>query len=268
MADRESRGASGILIRDLNADFDPRLLSAFYSDVLEPSFAPAELVTLRSLEDALTSPGEDETLVVVAVSDVEAVVGGMVGEWYPDSQVLLLAYLAVRAEVRGRGIGTILLGHADAHWYAEREPAVALAEVAHPDFFPVSQHGDPAARLRLYERAGALALDMPYFQPEINPGAGRVYDMMLIAFSWRPVVQTITRTGPGIDGNVVATFLDEYFTVCEGAEVVATDAEYRALRAHTERPDGVRLLPLTRYQEIPVLDRTGRAVLGNRSPVS
>jgi GNAT superfamily N-acetyltransferase len=219
------------------------------------------------MEKALRSTG-DATLVVVALGAGDEVVGGMVGEWYPKSEVLLLAYLAVRPDIRGRGVGTLLLNHATEHWYAKRDPALSLAEVEHPGFHEVSGHGDPEARLRLYERVGALVLDMPYFQPQIRPGAGRVYDMMLIALGWRSSVYRTSADGDTIHGRVVRAFLDEYFEVCEGPGLLETDAEYGLLRSFTERPEGIRLLPLHRYRDVPVLDRAGLQPKAIRSTAS
>jgi len=235
---------------DLGTDFDDRLLSRFYSDVMEESFAPAELVSLDSLRAGINAGGDAAVLTVLALGPGQEVLGGMVGERYPGSGVLLLAYIAVRPEGRGRGVGTRLLAHADESWYSKLRPNLALGEVEHPDFHPASSFGDPAARLRLYERVGAKLLGVPYFQPEVRQGAGRVYDMLLLAFHVEPSVRNVGAEGATVDGTVVRDFLDEYFALCEDPAVVTDDREYLRLRSQVD-PAGVPLLPLRRYRDVP-----------------
>jgi GNAT superfamily N-acetyltransferase len=255
---QQQADTSGVRIWDLRANFDDALLSRFYSEVMEDSFAPAELVSIDELRTGVAPGSGGGTLMVLALGAEGEVLGGMVGERYPRSDVLLLAYIAVRPEARGRGIGTLLLAHADEHWYRKLRPRLALAEVEHPAFHPKTDRGDPVARLRLYERIGAGVLGIPYFQPEVREGAGRVYDMLLLVFHFNASVSRAEKDGTRIDGKVVAGFLDEYFTLAEGPEVLADDPEYRSLRAQADRPEGVSLLPLARYREVPALDVPGR----------
>jgi GNAT superfamily N-acetyltransferase len=249
---------SRVRIWDLRANFEDALLSRFYWEVMEPSFGAPELVSIDELRAGVAPESDDGTLMVLALGAEGEVLGGMVGERYPRSDVLLLAYIAVRPEARGRGIGTLLLAHADEHWHRTLRPRLALAEVEHPAFHPKTDRGDPVARLRLYERVGARVLGMPYFQPEVREGAGRVYDMLLLALHVDASITRIEEDETRIDGKVVAGFLDEYFTLAEGSEVLADDPEYQSLRAQADRPEGVLLLPLARYREVPALDVPGR----------
>jgi hypothetical protein len=68
-------------------------------------------------------------------------------------------------------------------------------------------HGNPAARLRFYVNRGSRILDIPYFQPALEPGKERVSGLLLIALHVDPEF-----AGPGgadtIDAAVVRTYLE------------------------------------------------------------
>lgn len=246
-----------VRVRELGADDGP-LLRRFYSEVLERCFGPAELVSADALAAGVARGDVGRTLVMVAFGPGGEILGGIVGERYLGGKVFLLAYLGVRPDVRGKGVGTLLLAQADAHWYRTLRPQLTLGEVEHPMFHPSTDFGDPVARLRLYERTGSKVLRMPYFQPEVRKDGGRVYDMLLLALYADPSVCCLEDEGPRLAASLVGDFLDDYFGSSEGPDVVAGDPEYRLLRAWADRPDGIALLPLSRYQEIPRLDLPGR----------
>jgi GNAT superfamily N-acetyltransferase len=256
MTAEQPRPGSDIRLVDVGPGFDRAVLARFYMEVMEPSLPPAELMPLAALEQALAGQHGQTTKAVLALDASGRAVGGVIGEWYPASEVLLLAYLAAHPDLRGRGIGTRLLQEAVPRWYEEFKPHLSVGEVEDPRFFATTATEDPAARLRLYERLGGSLLDMSYFQPQITPGAGRVYGMLLLAFQIDPAIVTRTGTGSVIDGRVIAAFLEEYFIACEGPEVV-DDPEYRRLRAQADRPGGLPLLAVSRFADVPPLDVPG-----------
>ena len=220
------------------------LLDRLYREVLEPSFAPAELEELDDMREALAEPARS---VVVALAGGE-VVGGAVGDWDPESRVALLSYLAVKPGLRGRGIGGRLMRHVAAWW--ERPDALAgLAEVDDPRHHSPGEYGDPVARLRFYERVGAEVLDLPYTQPEVRAGEGRVAGMLLLAFTVAP---DALAPGPAraLRPDVLATFLRGYYEDAEGAGVLVSDEEVVRLFGHLAAVDGIALLPLDRVDEV------------------
>ncbi|WP_250279994.1 GNAT family N-acetyltransferase [Frankia sp. Cppng1_Ct_nod] len=216
-------------------------LACFYSEILTAAFSPEELVTWDELrEAAANNPGPG-----VLVLDGETVVGGMLGEIYPRSGVLLLSYIAVRPDTRGRGIGRVLLTEVIPQWRAAVLPSIVLAEIEDPRFHEPSSYGDPGARLRLYQRTGAALLPMPFFQPSLRPGLSRVFDMLLIC---------LDESGPTVPTPAVTAFLEEYFELCEGSAAVSADADFLALRrgaCEAEADGRLPLWPLDRVPEIP-----------------
>nr|MDT0659216.1 GNAT family N-acetyltransferase [Micromonospora sp. DSM 115978] len=220
-----------------------------YREVLVPAFPPAELVTLDEFRAGLREGAMEGAAVI---GDDGRILGAAVGEWSPSCRVLLLGYLAVAADARDGGIGSTLHLRQLDRWRAKYDPCLMLAEVERPDAHHASEaYGDPTARLRFYGRHGARALDVPYFQPALGGGRSRVPGMLLLALHVAPEL-----AGPGgpetVAAEPVRTFLTEYLILAEGR--VGDDAATVAMLRSLDHPDGVRLLPVDRFAEIPAGD--------------
>ena len=127
-------------VRESGSRYVPEL----YHKVMVPSFAPDELETEEELVRGLRS---GRSRVLVAVGTDGDVLGGAVGEYFPLSQVMLLAYLAVLPGGRGGGVGSTVLQAARDAWTAELSPRLIVLEVEDPrDFTGSEAFGDPVAR--------------------------------------------------------------------------------------------------------------------------
>lgn len=206
---------------------DPADLRALHSQVLAPSFPPAELIDVDDLLAGCAS-GEMYALGVVRSGRV---VAGAVGSGSAPGGVVLLVYLAIAPGERGGGIGGTLLDGAVARWVAQHSPAYVLAEVEHPDHHAASpEHGDPAARLRFYARHGARVLSVPYFQPGMGPDGPRVPALLLVTLH---VDDSVRSGSPGPDGRErvsappLRDFLEANLRGSEGS--LRDDAATRAL---------------------------------------
>ena len=208
-------------------------LETLYSEVLTPSFPADELHTLEILRRALD---DGSGPIVIAEDEDGKMLGCAIGEWEPEPRVVLLAYLAVRPGLRGGGIGGPLLEAAITGWRERFGPCLILAEVEDPDYFEGSEaHGNPKARWRFYQRRGARALDIPYFQAALRPGLSRVPHLMLVVLDTDPKFHG---TAPDtVDAATVRTYLEIYQRDCEGA--VGTDPQAMALWQALDRPEGV-----------------------------
>ncbi len=208
-------------------------LAEVHEQVLRPSFPDDELVDLPRLEAML----ESGTLHVVVARDDEGVRGTAIAEWSPETGILLLAYLAIAPGRRGGGVGSLLLDHAIDTWRTELDPWLVVAEVEDPAAHTGSDaHGDPAARLRFYQRHGARVIPVPYAQPAMHPGGRRVPDLLLLALC----ASGDRLAGVEVDGTwLVPTaplraFLEHYFTATEGA--APSGPEWDAIVAALEPP--------------------------------
>ena len=162
----------------------------------------------------------------------------MVGDLFPVSRVLLISYLVVHPDMRGRGLGSATLARVLPIWFEQHRPLATLGEVEDPRVHRARPGQDPIGRLRLYGRLGARILDIPYLQPEINRGHGRVRDLFLIASPAHSL--GVQGTEPALDADLVETFLTEYFTSAEG--IGEPDAELTALLKAVRRRLNVPLI--------------------------
>lgn len=228
-------------MRLMDIDVSSPLLDVAYDELLAPTFPPDELVTPAELRAGL----KGGLLWISAVVHEGRPKGIAVAEWSPDSRVLLLAYMAVRPHERSSGIGGALMAEIRAGWQARVKPVLTLAEIEHPAAHaPHPERGDQTARLRFYARHGARALDVPYFQPALRPGAARVPGMVLAVLATAPEL-----AGADIvPSEPVRDFMTEYFEQTEGGihGDAATTAMFTAMP-----PSGIKLLPMDDATVLP-----------------
>jgi|HubBroStandDraft_6_1064221.scaffolds.fasta_scaffold474828_2 GNAT superfamily N-acetyltransferase len=223
------------------------LLREIYSSILIPSFRPDELDPLSVVEEALTEEPCSKD-VLAAVDGENHVLGAAVGDWDEQSRVYLLSYLAARPGLRSQGVGTVLMDDIQQRW-ERRDALFAVAEVDDPRVYPVSDVGDPAARLRFYERFGARVVDVPYTQPRVRPGGSEVSGMLLLVFAIRAAA-LLTTSPPVLRSTILQSFMRGYVGSADGREA-QDDGGSSTFRDRLSAP-GVAVLPLSRYREIAV----------------
>lgn len=217
-------------------------LRAIYDTIMVESFPPDELISWDELREGVAS-GE---LRMYAVYDEAGAVAIAVIEKLSDT-VVLLNYFATRTDQRGKGVGTALLSELLESIRSQDAPALILGEVEHPSYREADPaFGDPAARLRFYGRLGARILDVPYFQPPVAADMPAVYGMLLLALEVDPAGEEghVGVILPEIGlANALETLMGEL-----DREAFPVDALLQAASAE----DGVRLLPLSDYEEAKV----------------
>jgi len=227
--------ASPASLVELTGVGDERLVLDLYGSVLLPNFRPDEMITEDDLVSSLRS---GNCRITIAQDAGGAVIGGIVGDWFPGSRVQLLSYIAVRPGVRGQGVGTSLLTTGISGWVADLAPLLVIGEVEDPRHYHGTEFGDAIARMRLYERFGARTLPVPYSQPALRPGSARVPHLLLMVFAADPRARLATGR---VDGRVVSRFLTEYFASAEGP-ARPDDTELEAMLRACSEPGGLPLL--------------------------
>jgi GNAT superfamily N-acetyltransferase len=225
---------SDLTILDSDRGIPRELLARFYTEVLEPSFPPEELVAPWWGEGG---DGDGKPLFIALSPDGE-VVGGAIGEWYRESRVLLLSYIVARPGWRGQGLGTTFMREIEARWCPHHDYLLVVGEIDDPRHRNDPRQ-DPWLRLRFYEQFNGWLIVAPYFQPRLRADAPRAYHLMLGVLRYAP--EALTSEGK-LRQDVLRGFLEEYFTICEGPAAVAEDPQLRWL-LDAYRHD-LELLPL------------------------
>lgn len=241
---------TGARLRDLGAEPDDRLLGEFHRLVLSPSFAVDELDPVATLASGLRGGGATDVRATVALDDRGAVVAGIVGEGFRGTGVLLISYLAVRPDRRGRGLGSRLMDEVASRWYREPGVLLVVGEAHDPRCWPETADEHPTDRLRLYDRLGARVLAVPFIQPALEPGSSRVPGFLLLAFHVAPQVLEDRGDGPTIPASLVLGFVREYYEVAEGP-APPDDRGRAALEDDIRHMGSIRVLPLAEYRRVP-----------------
>jgi GNAT superfamily N-acetyltransferase len=219
----------------------PAQLEAFYDEILTPSFDSAELEDRTELLDALADP-DSATRGAIAFDATGLIGGGIVGDWFADSSVMLISYLAARPGFRGHGVGKQLIREILPAWASRFGALLIVAEVEDPRFYQVDeQHGDPEARLRFYAGLGAKIVDLPYFQPALSAEQPRVRHLFLMVLT---TDQSVARVDNSIDAATLTRFIDEYLAGTEGD---VDDKEVRRLREALQSKDVIPLVEPAKY---------------------
>lgn len=223
---------------EIRATSDPALMRTAHRRLLVGSFRDGELMG----EDDFVAQFAAGVTAFLAVDHEERMLGLAVCE--PVGAALLLQYLVASPAVRGRGVGTALL-RAVIDGARDRDGvAVLLAEFDRPDV-QVSHplHGDPERRLGFYGRYGALALELPYFQPPIAEGAPREHGMLLAVFDGDGTVSGRGRLTPAQSDAVLGYI--------EASLDGAADPDAQRLREAADDSLGIRVRPLADYRGVP-----------------
>jgi GNAT superfamily N-acetyltransferase len=124
-----------------------------YEELLIEAFPPAETTPLDVLQRSLTvTPPLARVAVTVQGTPRERpssdgagkLVAAVVGDLFPASRVLLISYLVVHPDMRGRGIGSATLSRVLPIWFEQHRPLATLAEVEDPWVHPARPGQDPA----------------------------------------------------------------------------------------------------------------------------
>jgi GNAT superfamily N-acetyltransferase len=230
------------VFRELDVDYDDAVLRSFYDDVLDVSFEEDELDDLDTFRCELRGEAEVQALATVAIGGGGRVLGGIVGEIYAQAETLLIAYLAIRPDIRARGIGSALVRYALPRWQARADVSLTVAEVHDPRHW--REPSDAADdRVRFFGQAGALVLGIPFVQPALSPGRARIPGFLLVVFP--------TGAEREVPSAEVGRFVKEYYAVAEHVRP-PFDVQLADLLAQIERRSAVPLYPIADYAKVPL----------------
>jgi GNAT superfamily N-acetyltransferase len=183
-----------------------RVLSAFYRGVYSREFPDVD--ERESLENMVAYLrlktegwyGMNNYHIVILQDDAGNIAGGMVADYFERSNVGVIEFVVVAPELRGRGLGKLLLREISQRLEADSRRAGhaglngICAEVNDPyRRCDVQEHLDGFARLRIWDHFGFRLLDFPYVQPPLSSDQDAVVGLGLM---FRPERAELARQVP------------------------------------------------------------------------
>jgi GNAT superfamily N-acetyltransferase len=171
------------------------------------------------------------------------ILGGLVFEFYRNSECGLLTYLAVDPAYRRYGLGKELINTAigilkkDAEEKEGASLRAVFSETEDPE--KVGEYGNamsPKERLMAFRRLGAFWIDIPYVQPSLEEGSGRCRHLLLLAF------YAFNETPQKIEGAVIQNFLYEFYQAL-GVGHPESDVDFLSISRHLGNAVPLKSLP-------------------------
>lgn len=191
----------------------------FHRDVLRTCFHKYDLDSARQF---LSNVQSGDYNVFLAMENAE-ILGGIVIEhsWSMGKKVMLIAWVAVSENHRGRDIGTLLVKQAISYAKAN-EALILLGEVENPDEFEEEDpaYGNPDKRVKFYSRFDCQRLEVPYVVKMYN--GHEEFGMMLTLFPLSEEQVTATE----ISSPEFSLFVKEFVEMdeTESAEILIESA--------------------------------------------
>lgn len=209
-----------------------------YERLLVPAFRPEEIPSLADYLQVYAGGTPEHSGVLLREGEP---VGVYLCSAYADGRVVLLSHLAVSAEIRGGGIGSLLIRHLTGELGRSWPGVVILGEADDPRVWPGTiATGDPVARLMFYARHGAELLPLAWMQPRLQPGSERVRGMFLFRLD----------KGRDSTAGLLPRFVADYVRQSEGPEALV-DPEVQQLLAAAAMVDiDHDLLPMAQWQQV------------------
>jgi GNAT superfamily N-acetyltransferase len=182
---------------------DKDMLMRFHRDVLAKCFHKRDLDSPRRLV-ANVKTGNYKVFLAI---EGDEILGGIVVEhsWSMGMDAMLIAWVAVSENHRGRDVGTLLVK--EAIYYAKSNGAeFLLGEVENPQEFEEEDpaYGNPDKRVKFYSRFDCQYLSVPYVVLMSN--GQNEFGMMLTLFPLSEEQVTATE----ISSPTFALFMEEF----------------------------------------------------------
>lgn len=192
-------------------------IGEFYATLYVNNFAADERDSIDDLiYRTLQLKSENHHDIILAYQN-NKIVGGVVFDWFKNSNCGLLEYIVVDNKYRGMRIARKLVAKAVAKMtsYSGKNPLNAVfIEIEDPE----KMHGvdaraaiDNYRRLQLWSNHKYERLDFNYFQPALAPGLNRLDNLML-------AINVFNSNNDYIDAEILTKFLIDFNVICNRIE--------------------------------------------------
>jgi len=184
-----------------------------------------------------------ETIIILAVSE-DKVTGGTVIEYYPECQCILLTYILVDNEFRGRGISRFLIedGIRSVVESKGKDEVKAVFFESNIPEKTVNDSFNPWERFRVFSKLGAKWIDINYTQPSLGKGRNKVHNLYLLIFP------SLTGLKDKIEKSDLISFL-EVFYIALGIPEPDNDTDFREMTASIKERSGDNCIQLKNLPE-------------------
>ena len=208
----------------INAFPDPDERESFVEDII-PRIEDSENTLLR-------------TYCTIAVDDTNAIVGGLVADWYPGCGALELIYIAVDPSRRKEKIGKKILNNGieliqkALEEKQETVKAIFLEVDIPTTVMEAANSMNPIDRLKVWDAWGAKRIPINYTQPPLSKGKQPVSNLMLMCLTGHG-----TEIEESIPADTLKDFLFDFYKgldaegseyleqMCEDIDIITEDNE-------------------------------------------
>ena len=201
-------------------------------------------VWLDLLHDNPGSPAPYLT-VLMAVNGFGYVGGALVLEHYRRSGIALVTYVAISPRYRSKGLARRLVnGALDVlAWSEGRKPIPMLAEMDDPERTDRDKQDAAVTRAKILHALGILKCELPYVQPALAKGGGRLSHMLLCAHGKSLI-------NGRLDAERLKAFLHEFYQSL-GIVQPELDPDFLAMASWLEEQNQVVFVPLVKEEGAP-----------------
>ena len=192
---------------------DASAIGEFYATIYVKNFAPDERDSIDDLIYRTVELKSENHHDIILAYQGETVVGGIVFDWFKNSNCGLIEYIVVDNKYRGMRIARKLVAKATAQMtnYAGKNPLNAVfIEIEDPEKMTgmdVQAAVDNYRRLQLWSNNKFERLDFNYIQPALAPGLNKLDNLML-------AVNTLNSSKDYIEADVLTSFLVDFNVIC------------------------------------------------------
>jgi hypothetical protein len=146
------------------------------------------------------------------LDDKPEVTGGLIADWYSNSQAIHLIYLINDEKFRGKGIAKKLIneGVESIKIWIKKEKGIDIKNLFFESNNPLktkqeNDSFDPVKRLEIFSHLGAKLINIPYVQPALDKKKKEVDNLFLLSFP------QFNAKGEKIPATEIADFLKDLY---------------------------------------------------------
>lgn len=227
-------GKSLAKYKDLLLEYEQKIfISAFPDPDERESFVEDIIPRIEDSENTLL-----RTYCTIAVDDTNAIVGGLVADWYPGCGALELIYIAVDPSRRKEKIGKKILNNGieliqkALEEKQETVKAIFLEVDIPTTVMEAANSMNPIDRLKVWDAWGAKRIPINYTQPPLSKGKQPVSNLMLMCLTGHG-----TEIEESIPADTLKDFLFDFYKgldaegseyleqMCEDIDIITEDNE-------------------------------------------